>query len=175
MAVTLSQVLEIGTSYRSEIIKNGFYIPSIYWKLHSGTRINGRCSQRPLLTEISINSDISTEKDLREVIAHELCHAIKIEGNIKHSPTWKKLARTICVDILKLEGGYSTKQNRELDSSKKVVFSVTPSGIEFQKNKKYKDSTKIHTLFISSEKSFKKVLSLEKNGYIEIKNKEELL
>lgn len=172
MPYTLEQIKAIGEEYLKKIRDAGYEITDIIWSTfpRKVTRAYGKCyvDKHGGPSKIQINQFIINEFDIREVIAHELVHAIKTCHGHHHDQVWKSTAYKVCTEVLGLKGGYSRTDNRELEIDKFIVFfTMTPEGAAVQKRREFRNTNKLQEVTVYSNR-LKKYKKLEKDGIIKI-------
>lgn len=180
--VTLSQVKTIGKDYEKQIRDAGWDLKQITYHLITSkrtTRMYGCCEYQAMnkvSADIYINQWLTHEKDVREVIGHELTHAIKQCHGVGHNKVWRDVAYKVCHELLGLEGGHTRTNSRRLDTQIggiSIKFQMTLKGANMQTKKAFKDVNTVHQVVVETNK-LSKYEKLHTDGIIEILEKEKI-
>lgn len=172
MPFTLEQIRVIGDDYIQKIKDAGYKVQDITWHLFPAKprKTYGTCYTAVGTTkaDIYINQYLRHEKDVREVIAHEITHAIEQCLSVHHSKVWQAVAYDVCVNVLGLTGGYQRVFHRDLEFNNiKIMFKMTEEGAKFQKHAKFRDATITHELYID-DVMLKKFKGYQENNVLTI-------
>lgn len=169
----LNKVTTIGKKYEELIKEAGLKLPKIDYELMSkqAYATNGMCRKfrdKPFYALIRINPNLKDIEEVKEIIAHELAHAVIDSRNKGHNDRWYAICRKV-YKVVGLDPSKVSRTNNRSMSGSELKFKMTEKGASLQrKNSIYKNSQKTHIVNIVNNRQKKRYTDLENSGIIQI-------